>query len=167
MTSTRTDRGFTVIELLIVVAIIGILAAIAIPNLITAINRAKQKRTISDIRNIATAWEAHALDANSYTASAATFPWPVSPISQGELESLLIPHYVKKIPVLDGWGTAYQFGSDQPFGSYGQGYAIRSAGWDQQFDGDSYQYGLASDFECDIVYANGAFVSYPQSAMKN
>ena len=45
-------RGFSLVELLIVVAVIGLIVAIAIPNLLNAIQRSNQTRTISDIRSI-------------------------------------------------------------------------------------------------------------------
>ncbi|MEO6327242.1 MAG: prepilin-type N-terminal cleavage/methylation domain-containing protein, partial [Thermoanaerobaculia bacterium] len=61
----RNRKGFTLIELLIVVAIIGIIVAIAIPNLLNAIQRAKQKRTMADMRSIGTAIEAYAIDHNT------------------------------------------------------------------------------------------------------
>src|SRR3954447_21264732 len=49
------QKGFTLIELLIVVAIIGIIAALLIPNFLDALQKAKQKRTVADMRNTGTA----------------------------------------------------------------------------------------------------------------
>ncbi len=59
-------RAFTLIELLIVVAIIAILAAIAVPNFLEAQTRAKISAVKSDIRTLAGAIEIYSADNNAY-----------------------------------------------------------------------------------------------------
>lgn len=62
----KTKHAFTLIELLIVVAIIGILAAIAVPNFMNAQIKAKVTRVQSDFKAIGTAVEMYRIDHNTY-----------------------------------------------------------------------------------------------------
>jgi prepilin-type N-terminal cleavage/methylation domain-containing protein len=62
----KMKRCFTLIELLIVVAIIAILAAIAVPNFLEAQTRSKIARISSDMRTAATGLEAYYVDHNKY-----------------------------------------------------------------------------------------------------
>ena len=59
-------KAFTLIELLIVVAIIAILAAIAVPNFLEAQTRAKVSRVVNDMRTMKTAIESYRVDNNKY-----------------------------------------------------------------------------------------------------
>jgi prepilin-type N-terminal cleavage/methylation domain-containing protein len=66
-------RAFTLIELLIVVAIIAILAAIAVSNFLEAQTRAKVARTRADLRSVATGLEAYRVDFNDYPPNDGVF----------------------------------------------------------------------------------------------
>jgi len=63
-------RGFTLIELMVVIAIIIILAAIAIPNYLTMTARAKRSRVASDMNAVATALESYKTDWGFYPKGA-------------------------------------------------------------------------------------------------
>ncbi|HYS52728.1 MAG TPA: prepilin-type N-terminal cleavage/methylation domain-containing protein [Thermoanaerobaculia bacterium] len=157
-----TIRGFTILEVLIVVAIIGIIAAIAIANYLNALQRTKQKRTMADIRGIAIAWEARAVDAKAYNA-AGVFNLPANTITYNDLTTLLAPTYMRNIPRQDGWGWNLDFTLDQPMGgAQASVYVIRSPGRDGQFTGGGYTPGPTTEFDCDIVYSGGAFVVWPE-----
>ena len=60
-------KGFTLIELMIVIAIIGILAAIAIPNFVKFQCRSKQSEARSSLKAIYTAEEAYRAEYDTYT----------------------------------------------------------------------------------------------------
>jgi prepilin-type N-terminal cleavage/methylation domain-containing protein len=78
-------RAFTLVELLIVVAIIAILAAIAVPNLLEAQVRARVSRTKSDLRSTAVALETYVVDYNRYPPDAQFAPF----VSDRDLGSYL------------------------------------------------------------------------------
>ena len=90
-------KAFTLIELLIVVAIIGILAAIAVPNFLSAQTRAKISRTLADMRALRLACATYYIDNNSFPDAETGVKIP--PDSHTRLEELTSPiAYMNSIP---------------------------------------------------------------------
>ena len=67
----KSARGFTLVELLVVVVVIGVLASIAIPKFANNKEKSYVAQMKSDLRNLATAEEAYFYDSTTYTASLA------------------------------------------------------------------------------------------------
>ena len=144
MRKQGSERGFTLIELMITLVIVGVIMAIAIPNLLNAINRGKQKRTMADIRSIATAVEAYSVDNTTYPIAA----------DVSSLALSLEPTYLDTIPPLDGWNHPFVIDS------VALRYTIGSAGR----NGGSLVYvgGPTSDLTDSIVFSNGRFAQWPE-----
>ena len=127
--------------------LVALLGSVAVPNIRTAMQRSKQKRTMADMRTLATAIEEYWTDHPDWRpANSAGSP--------ARLAALLKPNYIKEIPVRDGWG--------RPFGVLvgGTDYTIWSLGKDGKRD-PKWQ-GPSFRFDNDLVYQNGTFTQYPE-----
>jgi general secretion pathway protein G len=147
--------GIIIGILFVVLLASGIIAAIAIPNLLSAIQRSKQKRTMANIRTIATACEAYAVDHSMYPDAT----------SIKELRPMLVPSYLKTLPEKDGWDRIYAYQSWKKDESQKgpTSYMIVSFGKDGVVDSEHYFKGvITTSFNNDIVYSDGIFWQYPE-----
>ena len=141
-----TSRGFTVLELLIVVAIIGLVAAFAMPNVVAAIQRARQSRTMADMRAIAGALVLYEQDFIDY---------PIEP-SLASVENLrpFLEPYTGNFKATDAWRRPYVYVSN------GHIYTLISYGLDGNAD-PPYANGPTHKLEEDIVMSEGVFIQWP------
>jgi general secretion pathway protein G len=123
------QQGFTMIELLLVMVILGMLAALVGPNLIGQAGKARSKTARVQIANLGTALDTYALDVGRYPSGAEGLQG-----LRDRPSGLAMwdgPYLSKKVPI-DPWGNQYQY--QEP--SKGGLYTITSYGSDGRSGGE-------------------------------
>jgi general secretion pathway protein G len=105
----QSQRGFTLIEILVVVVIIGILGAVIVPNLLGRPDQARVTAAESDLRNLSNALDIYRLDNFQYPSSDQGLEALVDkPNGFPEPKNYNPEGYIKNLPT-DPWGSPYVY----------------------------------------------------------
>lgn len=111
-------RGFTLIEIMVVIAILGIMAAVVVPKLVGHTDTAKVSAAKQDISNIKQALILYKLDNGRYPTTEQGLQALVTrPTSGPAAKGWKIDGYLEKIPN-DPWGNPYQYLNPGVHGEY-------------------------------------------------
>jgi type II secretion system protein G len=175
-TNSRPAAGFTLIEMLIVVVIVGILAALLIPQFITSVQKAKQKGTMQDMNGIAKSIIDYITDIGYAPEQSGAL------VAGSDFVEKLRPFYVKALPLTDQWGTAFNVYCGTTIDSAGvsgvtatgpDDFLIISYGRDRQetpfpfnpLDPQTASFELTSlpSFNQDLIIWNGSWIHAPKA----
>ncbi len=103
----RNSRGFTLLELMVVIVIIGVLAALIAPKIISRVGQAKVTAAKADLSNIMNALKMYKLDNGRYPSTDQGLAALAAKPSTGSIPSNW-HSYIDKLPE-DPWHHAYQY----------------------------------------------------------
>lgn len=116
-TKAHRMQGFTLIEIIVVVVIIGLLAAVIAPNIFSQVEEARIKKSLSDLRALESALNLYRLDNFIYPSTDQGIQALVTkPSGSPEAKNWRKGGYIPRMP-LDPWGNEYQYVSPGASGS--------------------------------------------------
>lgn len=130
---TRTDEnGFTLLEMMVVIMIIGLLASLIVPNILGSKDKADQKKAVADITALENALEMYRMDNGQFPSTSegleSLLKSPASLIQQGTYRE---GGYIKRLPK-DPWHNNYHY---QYPGEHGEEIDIFTYGSDNELGG--------------------------------
>ena len=129
----QNQRGMTLIEILIVLTIIGAMAAYLVPNLFGQGQKAKVRETQIRISNLSNALQGYYSDCNKFPSTLQSL------VTKDDCTNWGPVAYAKKKDLLDAWGTELSFTSQ------GQTFSITSLGKDGQEGGEGFDADISSE----------------------
>ena len=134
MLSHPKQQGFTLIEIMVVLVIIGIIAMLVVPNVLSRPDDARVTVTKADIQAISNALEIYKLDNYTYPTTLQGLDALVKkPAGTPEPKNWKAGGYLKSVPA-DPWGNPYQYASP----GINAPYDLLSYGADGKAGGDGY-----------------------------
>ena len=130
--AARAERGFTLIEIMVVVIIIGLLAAVIVPNVISRVEEARVTKAKSDIQALEAALTMFKLDNSKYPTTDQGLQALVVQPTDPSIRHWKIGGYLDRVSK-DPWGAEYQYASP---GTHGKEYDLYTLGADGQPGGD-------------------------------
>jgi general secretion pathway protein G len=132
--NSRLARGFTLIEIMVVVVILAVLGALVVPKILENVDKARMTRAQSDIRAIETALDLYRLDNFKYPNTEQGLEALVKQPADPTITNYRTGGYLKSVPK-DPWNNPYQYASP---GQDGAEYEITSLGRDGKPQGEGY-----------------------------
>jgi general secretion pathway protein G len=121
---TRRNRAFTLIEMLVVVLILAILAALIVPRVVNRTSDAKRAKAASDIATLSSLLQQYRIDNDNFPSTESGLN--ALRVQPSDAQNWRGPYTTKDIPT-DPWGNEYVYESPGP---NGEDYVIESYGAD-------------------------------------